>query len=289
MSFDHFFIPVKEISLVLHEMYPKNWSHPADTYCGRNLLIFVLNGSAECTINGIPYAYQKGDVVWLRTGDVYASHSAALPWEYISIYFSLYEEFDSSEFTDEWNPIFHPKDFNAMKILFQKVQKIYIKKNFGYLLHLNAELMTIFSLLVNEKRKEMEQKRTPPLLKPALDFIYTNYLKQNICVSELSRLCLISPRHFSRLFRNTYHTSPIDFVNDLKLQRAKNLLESTSLSVTEIASEAGFSEIFYFSKLFKKMEGLTPSEYRKSIAQRYSLKSKTLSLLPHSAEKNPDA
>lgn len=263
-----FFIYVKEIFLVFHQTYQSNWRRPPSTYEDRNLLIYVVSGTAECTVNGVPYSYQKGDVLWLRTGDIYSAYVKELPWEYIAIYFTLYQEFDSSAFTDVWNPVFRLNDSRRLKILFHNAKRLYIQKKFGYLIEIDIQLRTILSLLIQERKQELEQKNTPSLLQPAMDFIFANYLKQTITVKELSKLCHVSSRHFSRLFLEKYQTSPIEFIQNLKLQRAKNLLESTTLSISEIAMQTGFSDIFYFSKLFKKVEGLSPSQYRKLFHKR---------------------
>ena len=70
--------------------------------------------------------------------------------------------------------------------------------------------------------------------------------------------------YFSRLFKKETGEGVIDYINKVRIERAKVLLRNTDLKSSEICSMVGVLDSKYFSKLFKKMEGLTPSEYRDS-------------------------
>lgn len=93
------------------------------------------------------------------------------------------------------------------------------------------------------------------------------YLEQSfiedIQIQELSARAAMSARHFSRIFRDNYRTSPMEYIINLRLQYARKLLSREDLSITEIALKSGFSDSNYFARLFKKRFGKTPSEYKK--------------------------
>ncbi|MNJ55854.1 Bifunctional transcriptional activator/DNA repair enzyme AdaA [compost metagenome] len=78
----------------------------------------------------------------------------------------------------------------------------------------------------------------------------------------MAELCHISPSYFSRIFTKETGENFTIFVARLKIEWAKQLLESTDLSINEISDAFGFSDTSYFIKMFKKFENLTPTIYR---------------------------
>jgi transcriptional regulator GlxA family with amidase domain len=67
---------------------------------------------------------------------------------------------------------------------------------------------------------------------------------------------------FRKLFKEVTGTSPNQYHLDLRLDKARELILSTNLTINEVAFKTGFSSIFYFSRLFKKKNGMSPKEYR---------------------------
>ncbi len=100
---------------------------------------------------------------------------------------------------------------------------------------------------------------------PALDIICNEY-SNAIDLNDLARECHLSPSQFRRTFRKLLGTSPLQFILNVRLQAAADLLTNSRLSVTEIAMKCGFNESNYFTRQFRQHIGISPSEYRK---QRY--------------------
>lgn len=96
----------------------------------------------------------------------------------------------------------------------------------------------------------------------ALVFIRENY-NQDISIRELSGNLGVSQQYFMRLFKQTTGTSPVKFINRLRLQNAKDMLRDLSLNISEIGFRVGYGNVFYFSRVFRQYEGMTPTEYRK--------------------------
>lgn len=97
---------------------------------------------------------------------------------------------------------------------------------------------------------------------PALDIICREY-STPIDLNGLARACHLSPSHFRRTFRKLFGKSPLQFILNMRIQAAANLLKDSSLSVTEIALKCGFNEPNYFTRQFCQHIGVSPSEYRK--------------------------
>jgi transcriptional regulator GlxA family with amidase domain len=96
------------------------------------------------------------------------------------------------------------------------------------------------------------------------------YMKQHLDkplqVSTLTALVGVSPSHFFVLFKRATGHTPIDFFIHLRMRRACELLKGTSLRVKEVAASLGYDDQFYFSRVFKSVNHVAPSEYRVRLA-----------------------
>jgi AraC-like DNA-binding protein len=82
-------------------------------------------------------------------------------------------------------------------------------------------------------------------------------------LSEISKQACFSPYHFLRLFRDTYDTTPHQYLIHKRIEKAKELLRLRSLTVTDICFEVGFESLGSFSSLFRKCVGDAPNNYRR--------------------------
>ncbi len=88
------------------------------------------------------------------------------------------------------------------------------------------------------------------------------HLFSNLKVDQLAKLCNLSLSSFKRLFKKEYNNSPNNYISNRRLEKAKELLTLTDLSIGEIAFEVGFQDSLYFTRLFKNKIGIPPSKYR---------------------------
>lgn len=84
----------------------------------------------------------------------------------------------------------------------------------------------------------------------------------NLSIEELSALCHMSLSSFKREFKKQYDDSPSNYINNEKLKKAKELLSISDLTISDVAYEVGINDPQYFTRLFKKKEGISPSSYR---------------------------
>lgn len=96
----------------------------------------------------------------------------------------------------------------------------------------------------------------------AVDYINMNYTEE-ITMEQLCNAANVSKQHLCRLFRSSLNSRPMEYAAKRRIQAAKELLTDTDLSVEEIAEEAGFCTGSYFCKLFRRYEGMTPTQFRK--------------------------
>lgn len=98
-------------------------------------------------------------------------------------------------------------------------------------------------------------------LEPALKYIEENYGEQ-ILLEDVASVSNLSPYYFSKLFKKEMGMNFTTYVTKHKIEKAKWMLKNTDIPIVNIASELGYYECGYFTKVFKKIEGITPTEYR---------------------------
>ncbi|MNW44816.1 Ligand-binding sensor domain-containing protein [Fontibacillus panacisegetis] len=126
------------------------------------------------------------------------------------------------------------------------------------------------STLIENKIKKFtsnEFRSSNKLLQPAFDYMY-RYKNKNTSLSELAKLCHISPSYFSRIFIKETGENFSVFAPRLKIEWAKQLLETSDQSINEISDQLGFCDAGYFIKTFKRFETLTPAVYRNRFQNR---------------------
>lgn len=101
-------------------------------------------------------------------------------------------------------------------------------------------------------------------LRLARRFIDRHYATP-LTIEQLSREAALSPYHFIRLFRRVYKQTPHQYLIQQRIARAKELLRTTDLPITEICIAVGFESLGSFSTLFSKVAGISPSAYRSSV------------------------
>lgn len=91
------------------------------------------------------------------------------------------------------------------------------------------------------------------------------HISEPLRVEELAQMYYISPTHLSRLFRKKHRMSVIEYIIEQKLQLAKSLLENPAYTVSMVSSSVGYTNYSYFTKIFKKAFGVSPSEYKRQV------------------------
>ena len=86
--------------------------------------------------------------------------------------------------------------------------------------------------------------------------------KERECLAAAVSHSGISSRRFNDLFKGIFGTTPQRYIIERKIEEARSLLDASTLSVTEIAEQCGFSDLYYFSKVFKEHHGVSPRKYR---------------------------
>ena len=90
-------------------------------------------------------------------------------------------------------------------------------------------------------------------------------MQKDISLDDISRELDISPYYFSKLFKEETGENFVEYVTARRISKAKSLLKEADKSIKEICMEVGYSDPNYFSRIFKKYQGVTPTEYKEQI------------------------
>lgn len=116
-------------------------------------------------------------------------------------------------------------------------------------------------------------KRTPEqMMTAALEYINT-HMGQDLGIEELSELLGISPSYFCLLFKNHVGQTFVEYLTGKRVEAARFLLENSDRSITQIGAYVGYHERRYFTRVFQKATGMTPSEYRELTGKSHITKS----------------
>jgi YesN/AraC family two-component response regulator len=113
----------------------------------------------------------------------------------------------------------------------------------------------------NNNSSQMESHDTEGKIRKAREFIKRNYNK-SISLKDISQMSYLSPKYFSRVFKEKTGKSFIEFRVGLRIEAAKQFLRKSSYSISQIAYTVGYQNPDSFMKMFKRITGFTPSEYR---------------------------
>ena len=105
------------------------------------------------------------------------------------------------------------------------------------------------------------------LINHVLQYVHAHY-SEELSMNQVAKQFYVNPSYFSHLFSEQLNTTFTKYLNSYRIQKSKELLEDTRLRVYDVASMVGIEDYRYFVKVFKKSEGVTPSEYRNRILTR---------------------
>lgn len=130
------------------------------------------------------------------------------------------------------------------------------------------ELNSYFSSLMDAYvRLAQEEKEENELVFVMKDYIRKNYHRDMLSVREIAEAACLSTAYACTLFKNETGNTINQFISNCRVERAKQLLADPRYKITDIASQLGYSDSNYFGKSFKRLVGLSPSEYREKVSK----------------------
>ncbi|MFT4145993.1 MAG: response regulator [Mobilitalea sp.] len=162
----------------------------------------------------------------------------------------------------------------AKNLEYKKVVEKYLPVKVMLLQQTGKEESQIAAIYQELMTKLEEIKSYPSIIKETKSFIENNYYRADLSLNDAAEYVKISPQHLSRIFKKEMDITFIDFLTNIRIERAAQLLEDDSIKMYEVAETVGYSSQHYFSSVFKKARGVSPVEYRNQIKVNLKEKSK---------------
>lgn len=229
------------------------------------LFLIVLSGSGTVTYKGNIYEAQTSDCFILDCQNEYSHISNANdPWELLWLHYNgpqaqLYYEYLIHKIGNK----FRTKSLGGIVDLIYQLIDVYNSKLDCTDLIVSQIITDIMTQSVTGSLLKSEQAtNTISKLRQLLDYI-DEHFTESISLDMLAKHFYISKYHLAREFKKEYNQTIIQYILIKRVNYAKELLRFTDLSIGEIAEACGIGDINYFNKIFKRMEMMTASEYRR--------------------------
>lgn len=267
---DTFFVVAVE---QMYQSIPKEVPPTRDT---AHTCLFLTSGTATMRIGNDTYTIQAGEALIVRAGQVFSFQPGDINTGFLC---HFHHDFLISQASLTGAPTYkfltfwgHPKvalDAQTAEFVRQLLHRLLIEYTQhqlrytevlrGYLQALLSELNRAYkaSLPTNDTAAAQLTNRFKQLL--------ATTIKSTHLVSRFAELLHITPNHLTKCVRSTTDKSPAKWIDEAIVLEAKVLLYQSQLSISEIAQEVGLEDPSYFSRLFKKHEGVTPLAFRKMI------------------------
>lgn len=220
--------------------------------------VYVLSGFADYTFKKKTYTASAGDIIYLAHKSAYSIN--VTDDNYTFIFIDFYFESDKKIVFE--NEIYKSKVVSLLKSNFEKFFHLWTKGDFSDKVYCKSLIYKIYSQIIKSSLCDYVSSHRRHQIEGIAQYIAENLADSSLSVSKLSQMCDISEVHFRRIFSHIYRTSPLKYINSVRLNKAKELLLSDSFSIYEISLMCGFENHHYFSKIFKEETNMTPSKFR---------------------------
>ncbi len=222
-------------------------------------LMYVIDGQLSVYINGSEHIAKKGNAVIFPPKYAY-KYSGNPPAHYLYAHFTgSYADGFLTECGFDNLPRIINNEYNAeMQNKFNKLIDTFI---FSEPLSILRCATILQEIILDIVQTESDKSNNSPL-EASLKHIHTCFANK-IDIPYLAEMERLSNSRYIAVFKKLMGKSPNEYIIDLRLQLAKSLLVNTNMSIRQISERIGYTDQYFFSRLFKKHLGLSPQEYRK--------------------------
>lgn len=240
--------------ITILETHHLRWGANSYFVKGRDFhaLSIRVKGNAQITHGEKTEHLTTGSVIFMSKGADY--HTNTGEEELFVVHF---QTSDPSPFGMQ---VYNPTNFSRLVDLFSRLHLLFTSKAQGH----EFKSLSLFYDILYELKKSENDYISPNYekIKGALDYLHANFTNPELNIKDLCKKSFFSDTYFRKIFISIYNTTPLDYLNNLRLNHAKALLLETNYTVSHVALISGFYDDKYFRKLFKKKIGLQPTQFR---------------------------
>ena len=234
-------------------------------------LLYIASGKGHFYFDGVEEIVPAGNMVLYRPKEeqryyYYGVDHTEVYWVHFTGY-HVKNILRKYGITDDMRVIPTGTSLNYKWLFLQMIQELKLgKEDYEELLINYLQQLFISIHRIIESKPRMKSPYLMNEMDTAVRYFHENYNKP-ISIEDYAASQHMSVSWFIRNFKEYTDSTPVQYILSLRLSNAQTLLESTSYNITEIADIVGFSNPLYFSRIFKKQCGMSPSEFRKQQQQ----------------------
>lgn len=249
---------IPELNYYIHRKCTPSWKIDAAITPFIDIT-YVIKGKAEYTIGNQKYILKKGDLICIPQNTYRAAIN--IPEDLMECYsVNFYLRNQMGQDVSLPLPIISHIGINSKLIsTFHDIYNEWLNRNFGYMLKVRSTLFLILYQIVNLLLNENHFIQEDPRIKNSLHYMSAHY-SEPITINTMAKLFHLHPVYYGNLFKRAMGMTFKQYLLFLRLSYAENMLKSGEYTVSETAIQCGFSDIYYFSKVFKAKKGISPSK-----------------------------
>lgn len=232
------------------------------------LIHYIISGKGFYEVGNRTYHLSEGDGFLICPNiPTYYEADKKEPWGYTWIGFSgsKVKSYLMECSLSEEKPIFTYNNSNNLRKCFANIINIKPESNIQLEIRLYSLLYNFFSLISENKKDYVSKSYKDKYVQDALDYIHNHY-SSNIKVADISNELGLNASYLGSLFKRYYNTSPKSYLVNYRVEKACELMWDNKKNIGEIAYSVGYSDPLLFSKMFKKIKGVSPTAYRNAIS-----------------------
>lgn len=228
------------------------------------LLVYTYGGEGELQYQGKTYTLQKGDAFLIDCQELHQYRTKKAPWKHGVLHMQgVPVEFLYQEFLRQGSICLHLEEEAEFQRRLERVLRAYSAISPIRELQVSSMLTELLlGILMSSEAYRRAQQTMPEQIRVIAHYLNRNFTKE-ISLDELSTSFSISKYHLCRSFKKYTGLTLNEYVTQLRLERAKELLRTTTLPANQIGSLVGIADENYFYRLFRKHTGQSPHKYRK--------------------------
>ncbi|MDL2281895.1 AraC family transcriptional regulator [Parabacteroides sp. OttesenSCG-928-G06] len=251
--------------------YPKAQHHfrhreqPIDQY----VFIYCVEGTGWFTLNNHEYKVEPNQYFILPAGVNHSYGSSEdTPWTIYWIHFKgkLASYFAANKnYPIDIRPSIHSRISDRISLfeeLLRTLEMGYSRENLQYACTVFHHYLGTLHNLQQYRNAVQKQEQQLDVVAATIHYMQEN-IEKKLSLEDIAIHAGYSSSHFSALFGKRTGYTPLAYFNQLKIQKACNLLDFTDMKINQICYKIGLDDTFYFSRLFTKVMGISPREYRK--------------------------
>ena len=264
------FSPYKEVQQLPLRISKFGITYPdADYYIKREpspcfIMEYIVSGHGYLEINDEKYRLNPGDVYIIHPGD-YCSYYADKDDPYQKCWVNFMAEFFFTELIKAYDindRVIRGMDLSGFFEELFKLEDLYLSNEE---LYIPASKLIFSAFMDIAHHKETDVRSTDRALAYKVRVLLYRSITSRITIDDIAKKLFRSKNDIIRQFKKQYNTTPHNYLIDLRIAKAKNLLVNSKKTVVEIANYLCFSSEFHFSNTFKKKVGASPSEFRREM------------------------